>query len=292
MRIPIREQLALLILLASLISIAVISIAAWVSNRSFVLHRLEPRLALTASLKASQLASNLNLMLTTTDLISSRFVLQGALTRYNQGNNSAENWATASQDLEAIVSSHASVGTALLYQSVVFARNTDGTAGSNRLLNVTSDVLTSGEQQVLLPYACPSGAQAYLGRDASSCPYAYPPNLYPNLTYTTATVDGATVHQAMFNGDVIGPSAQSAILIGPWQVTDKFSLLSLTVPIINNTSTSDVLGFLSLVMDASLIRQVVDSSEFLDYTGEVLLVGPVDKTNRWPKGVLYSSKKG
>lgn len=58
MRVSIREQLALLILTASLISLAVVSIATWVSNHNFVLSIRSSRLAITASLKAAQLASN------------------------------------------------------------------------------------------------------------------------------------------------------------------------------------------------------------------------------------------
>jgi osomolarity two-component system sensor histidine kinase SLN1 len=37
MRIPIREQLGCLVLLASMIGLAVIGIATWVTNHSFVL---------------------------------------------------------------------------------------------------------------------------------------------------------------------------------------------------------------------------------------------------------------
>lgn len=58
MRVPIREQLALLILVASLISLAVVSIATWISNHNFVLSIRSSRLSITASLKAAQLSSN------------------------------------------------------------------------------------------------------------------------------------------------------------------------------------------------------------------------------------------
>lgn len=38
MRIPIREQLGCLVLLASMIGLAVIAIATWVTNHNFVLN--------------------------------------------------------------------------------------------------------------------------------------------------------------------------------------------------------------------------------------------------------------
>lgn len=60
MRIPIRIQLGGVILVSSLIGLAVISIAVWVTIHEFVLDLRASRLALTASLKAAQLATNLD----------------------------------------------------------------------------------------------------------------------------------------------------------------------------------------------------------------------------------------
>ena len=104
MRIPIREQLALLILLSALIGLAVISIATWISNHQFVLSICSSRLSLTASLKAAQLASNLDLMQTTATLLTTRIIIQGALERYNWfGNNTDSNWSSAKSDMQAAV---------------------------------------------------------------------------------------------------------------------------------------------------------------------------------------------
>ena len=102
MRIPIREQLLLLILLASLIGLAVLSVATWISNYQFVLNIRSSRLTLTASLKASQLASNLQIMQTAVGFLGSRSSAQHALERYNDdGNNTALNWATAIPDMQS-----------------------------------------------------------------------------------------------------------------------------------------------------------------------------------------------
>lgn len=104
MRIPIREQLALLILLSALIGLAVISIATWISNHHFVLSICASRLALTASLKAAQLASNLDLMQTTATFLTTRVIIQSALQRYNwYGNNTQSNWAAARSDMSAAI---------------------------------------------------------------------------------------------------------------------------------------------------------------------------------------------
>lgn len=104
MRIPIREQLALLILLSALIGLAVISIATWISNHEFVLSICSSRLSLTASLKAAQLASNLDLMQTTATFLTTRVIIQYALQRYNwYGNNTESNWFYAKSDMAAAV---------------------------------------------------------------------------------------------------------------------------------------------------------------------------------------------
>ena len=130
---------------------------------------------------------------------------------------------------------------------------------------------------------CPNGSHATLGMNASDCgglSYGYPPALYPNLTYATPDSASPTVEQtATYRGASIGPEGHSAILIGPWKVNNSFSLASITLPIINNTDRVDVLGYITAVMDARLISQVINSAEGLQDTGETLLVGPISPTN-------------
>lgn len=283
MRIPIREQLAGLFLLASLIGLGVISIATWIANHQFVLGVVRQRLMLTASLKAAELASNLNLMQTTADIISTRIVIQAALKAYNyDGDNSAANWEQPKVDMLGAINGQGSLGQSLLHQSIIFPKNADGPAGSRGLLNTTG---TNDAWQIKLPYNCANGSQALLGM--AGC--GYPPALYPNLTYAT-TADG-TQH-AIYDGVTIGPGAQDALLIGPYAVNSTFSLLSLTMPMINNTSAADVLAWLTVIMDARLIEQVVDSTEGLKQTGETLLIGPTNKSNIFPGDVWYSTNGG
>ncbi|KAK5170902.1 Histidine kinase osmosensor [Saxophila tyrrhenica] len=285
MRIPIREQLALLILLSSLIGLAVISIATWISNHHYVLSICKSRLALTASLKAGQLAANLALMQTTATFISTRVLIQAALNRYNEnGNNTANNWEDASADMMAAISA----GQGLLLQTVIMPKNASGPAGSAPVLSTTGPNALG----VQLPVNCPNGQPAMLGMNASDCggqSLGYPPQLYPALTYSSYDDDGRSVQQARYGDVVIGPQAQSALLLGPLIVNDTFSLVSITLPVINNTSAFDVLGWLSVTMDARLIEQVLDSAEGLGSTGETLLVGPVANENTFGNGITYQT---
>lgn len=78
----------------------------------------------------------------------------------------------------------------------------------------------------------------------------YPPSLYPNLTYTMATDVSnplnATSEQTEVNAfpDFLF-NTTSALLLGPLEINSTFSLLSITLPIINNTSNTDILGFMT-----------------------------------------------
>jgi len=284
MRIPIREQLAGLILLAAAIGLAVISIATWYTSHNFILEIRTTRLSLTASLKAAQIASNLALIQNSVQLVASRLVMQNALKRYNaQGNNTAANWASAQSDFNAAIAGPASgaVGQALMLQGKIFPRDANGPNGRYSVLNATSENL----ETILLPYKAPNGSDVYL----SDTDYGYPPELYPNLTYFSVPINNTySESRAIYNGQVL-QAPNSTLLLGPYAMNASFSLLSLTMPIINNTSAIDVLGWLTIVCDARLIGSVIGSAEGLGSTGLTLIVGPDNTTNHFPRGLLYSS---
>ncbi|KAI4731338.1 putative histidine kinase HHK5p [Aureobasidium sp. EXF-10728] len=284
MRIPIREQLAGLILLAAAIGLAVISIATWYTSHNFILEIRTTRLSLTASLKAAQIASNLALIQNSVQLVSSRIVMQNALKRYNlQGNNTAANWLSAQSDFSAAIAGPASgaVGQALMLQGKIFPRDANGPNGRYSVMNATSENLES----ILLPYKAPNGSDVYL----SDTDYGYPPELYPNLTYFSVPINNSySESRAVYNGEVL-QAPNSTLLLGPYSINTTFSLLSLTMPVINNTSAIDVLGWLTIVCDARLIGSVIGSAEGLGSTGLTLVVGPANTTNHFPKGLLYNS---
>ncbi|KAK3672775.1 Histidine kinase osmosensor [Recurvomyces mirabilis] len=288
MRISIRAQLGLLILLSSLIGLAVVSVATWVSNHNFVLSIRSSRLSLTAALKAAQLASNLNLMQTSANFITTRVLIQSALQRYNEGNNSESNWIRASGDMSDAVSGGSSVGQSLLLQSRVFPP--DGSQGTiASLLNTSS---SSMNNTIRLPYNCPDGKPVYLGDgNCGDLDLGYPPQLYPNLTYITEYYNSTTnIPEAKYGGQTLGPS--STMLMGPLILNDSSSLVSMTMPIVNNTSATDILGWITVVMDGSLIQSVLSSNEGLENTGETLLIGPAATSNMFPGGFLYNSNDG
>ncbi|KAF2450703.1 hypothetical protein P171DRAFT_451170 [Karstenula rhodostoma CBS 690.94] len=272
MRIPIREQLGCLVLLSSLIGLAVIAVATWITNHNFVLDVRSSALSLRASLKAAQVASSLLVMETTVRQTVSRLAIQSALQRYNDfGNNTIQNWARARDDLDAIFTGEGDARLAV--QAKLYPRNSSDIA----LVAMTKNTL----QGLHLPDAS-NGDTVFFGDNSS-----FIPELYPKFqTYPDRVNDSFVQWFAEYNGRAI--NADSFLVSGPYAANGSLSLLSITMPIINNTSSIDTLGWLTIVLDANLIQKVVNALEGLDESGLTILLGPNNSTNMFPDGVLYN----
>jgi osomolarity two-component system sensor histidine kinase SLN1 len=171
----------------------------------------------------------LDLIETTCKTISTRILIQSALKRYYAGNNTVENWTSSIADVQSALGSR---GYLSLYQSIIYSKNDE--AGIETLLNVTSDTVPD----ITLPYTYPNGSSVMLGDDG----LGYPPSLYPNLTYR-ATGNNGSASVYAFSDYILG--LDSALLLGPLKVNSSFSLVSLTLPIVNNTSNTDMMGFMT-----------------------------------------------
>jgi osomolarity two-component system sensor histidine kinase SLN1 len=119
-----------------------------------------------------------------------------------------------------------------LYQTILYSKN--GQGGNEALLNVTSETVPD----IILPYKLPNGSSVMLGDDG----LGYPPSLYPNITYVTSS-DNDSVTAYAFSDFALGLT--SRLLLGPLKVNSSFSLASLTLPVVNNTAATDVLGFMT-----------------------------------------------
>lgn len=159
------------------------------------------------------------------------------------------------------------------------------------LLNVTGDGAIG---KVVLPYTYDNGTQVFLGDPGPG----YPSFLYPNFTY----IDGPTnVSRIKYDANAPTNLSQyaeqeerilnydSVLIQGPLYLNETSSLISVTVAINNNTSRSDVLGWLTVVISAQLLYEVVSSPEGLASIGEVLVVGPFIDDNRFYQQVIGSS---
>lgn len=270
MRIAIREQLALLVLFSVLVALAIVSVPTWLYVNQHIANTLRNGLALTASLKASRITSELELIQTSCYTISSRVLLQTALQDfYSRGD---ANWDGAIRDLSSALSVGTSTG---LLQARLYSRNETGP--STGLLNVTAQNVP----EIVLPYDNPDGSKATL----SGTEYGYPPMLYPNITY----VDLGYNNTIRPNTTAIGAEAypqvrisrDGGLLLGPLVLNATTALLSVSVPI-RDIDDNFILGYMTVVALASSIIGVRDSREGLDDSGMVLIIGPDTAWNRFP----------
>ncbi|KAI1056587.1 hypothetical protein LB507_002648 [Fusarium sp. FIESC RH6] len=273
MRIAIREQLAALVLLAVLISLAIVSIPTWIYVNSFVVDIEREGLQLTASLKASRISAELDLVETIAMTISSRILVQTALTNHYDSIDDAD-WADAREDLASALSSSTNSG---LLQIRLYSRNGTGAPGGV-LLNVTSLSVPT----ITLPYKDSSGTDVVLGDSE----LGYPPSLFPNLTFVDLgrpnSLRNNTTAFAAEAFDDVRIARDGGLLLGPLVLNESASLLSVTIPVRDNNDTF-ILGYMSVVTLAQSLTAVQESREGLGETGSVLLIGPTDRSNRFNK---------
>ncbi|KAI3398426.1 hypothetical protein diail_9246 [Diaporthe ilicicola] len=271
MRIAIREQLATLVTLVVLIGLAIVSVPTWIFVNNFVIQVQSSGLALTASLKATRIASEVQLIQTTCSTISTRILIQQSLESYYAGNTTDSNWVSAAEDFQSALGS----GAGNLYQVKVFSRNTTGP--SSGLFNATGRTTP----RIELPYETSNGIQPILGDQDGG----FPPSLYPNITYSDTGVPSSsspsTNRFAAYAFSGVQLNQDNGLLLGPLMVNETFALLSLTIPIrsISQTQTGSILGYMTVVASGSPLVNVTSSREGLGDTGVVLIVGPSAESN-------------
>ncbi|ORY59511.1 uncharacterized protein BCR38DRAFT_58656 [Pseudomassariella vexata] len=282
MRVAIREQLAALVLVAVLVALAILSIPTWIYVNNFVVKVESGGLALTASLKAAQISSQIELIQTTSKSIATRLLIQASLRSYYEGNGTGANWTEAANDLRsALNAGNAGSSSANLLQTRLYSRNETG-ASDGGLLNVTGSGIR--EENILLPYVAPNGSEVFL----SDTDFGYPPSLYPNITYVPSSdpdpLDGnITIPIPRPFPDIRIDSSVGGLILGPLVINASYALMSLTVPIRDNGNTLAVLGFMTLVTEATSLLHITNSREGLGNTGIVLLIGPDTDWNRFSK---------
>ncbi|KAL0942219.1 osomolarity two-component sensor histidine kinase sln1 [Colletotrichum truncatum] len=270
-RIAIREQLAFLVVIAVLVGLMILSVPVWIYVNQFVAQVEGRELALTASLKASRISAEVELVQTSCITISSRILIQNSLFSFYDGNNTMENWASAKGDLDSALSVGSLTG---LLQGRIYSRNTTG--NSFGLVNVTGEKVP----EIRLPWSA-SGNPAYL----SDTPEGYPPDLYPNITYE----DLGRQNQFRNNTRAFAANAfpgvristNGGLLLGPLVINETAALMSITIPIRYNQQQDFIIGYMTLVGLANSLTNIRNSREGLGETGLVLLVGPVNQSNRF-----------
>ncbi|KAL2264889.1 hypothetical protein VTJ83DRAFT_7399 [Remersonia thermophila] len=289
MRIAIREQLAAVVVLAVGVALTIVSIPTWAFVNNFVVGVSKDALLLTASLKAARVTSELNLIQTACQTISSRVTLQDALESFYSNNTTTDTpeFEKAKQDLESALGGS---GFSELLQARLYSRNP--TENNTALLSING-IGSNVEGSILLPYLTPDGAHAVLGEPN----YGFPPWLYPNITYkpnpenTTAYKNSLAYSAEIFPGvELGGRGFRSGVLLGPYIVNSTFSLMSLTIPVRKLRNRNVTLGYLTVVANTQALVNVQQSTEGLGRTGRVLFIGSVNPWNHFNTDAPASRK--
>jgi osomolarity two-component system sensor histidine kinase SLN1 len=204
---------------------------------------------------------------------ANRLSPQSALERFYAGNYSSETWGRTIEDYDAVFSGDAQTRVAI--QAQIYQANSTSYSIFNRTAYTVADVV--------LPYLTPDGRNATMGDPV----HGFIPELYPKFDIEVIKVnDSFNSYKGHYNGRLVDNT--SYLLSGPYRVNSTLSLVSITLPIINNTSNIETLGWLTTVLDANLITSVVNALEGLDKTGLAMLLGPSNVTNNFPPGYLYN----
>jgi osomolarity two-component system sensor histidine kinase SLN1 len=206
----------------------VLALATWFQNYSFIMDIRLSQLSLTASLKAAQIAANILLFESLVASISTRVLIQHALARFSNGNDTDQNWVRTVSELTGAMGAGQS---ALLLQSIIFPSFDNGTANVHGLVNVTGAGI-----EIKLPITYPNGSDVYLGHPG----IGYPSELYPNLTYSPYEGNYSVNHSTTY---YLGKplTTKTVLLIGPYTVNQSFSMFSVMMPIVAN-NTTDLIG--------------------------------------------------
>lgn len=246
MRLAVRHQLSALLIVSTSIGLTTLAVATWLANHDFVLKVARDGMETAASTKAVGIAIGLDLMYSLCLYLTASATLQTALDRYNQGfDTKPESWDAVTADMTAALSSVGSLRHAPGVQLQLRSRWIDGPLGTASMLNITGN----GNSGIELPYNHPNGTPVYLGEGGTigeELTLGYPASLYPNLTILKTDDNPLTANYlATYNGMVLGFG--SNLVLGPMAINESFSLLSMTLPVIENNSYNNVLGWLTVV---------------------------------------------
>jgi len=167
-----------------------------------------------------------------------------------------------------------------------------GLGGRLGLLNVTGD----NANGVMLPPDLANGNVTYPMLLANSSA-AYYAEADANLTKGLPVKDGFPHRlypflqgsQELAPNNVFTPEdiySKRGLLLGPMRVSESLYILSFTIPVINNTSEATLLGFLTVILNAGAILDIVQDTRGLGSTGQTILVGPATPNNKWTDPTL------
>ncbi|KAF3935031.1 hypothetical protein ABW20_dc0104663 [Dactylellina cionopaga] len=268
MHIGIRNQLSAFVLVVSLTSLGVLAIVTWFNNQSLVTDLRRSRLSLISSLKADQIASDINLLESAVTNVASRAQILNAIKRYTGEstggvrNTSYANWNTSLIDTSLVLSAQLALQHVTVYSADF----------KTVYLNVTSEGV--------LPASTPGFVEIF---DATGNRVGYNSQLghpgFPDELFPTTPPNGN-------------------LMLGPVRslTNDSAHIASITSPIYNNTTAAvidkSILGYVTVVCSVFNMENTLSDYGDLGRTYKYFLLGPMNsnmagKDGGWPGNISW-----
>ncbi|EPS40409.1 hypothetical protein H072_5764 [Dactylellina haptotyla CBS 200.50] len=287
LRIKIRNQLSFLVAVFTLTAIGALAGISWRNNLGFIKDSATTRLSITADLKRAQIFQAIETLETLASSVATRSAPISLLNRYYRNNITDSSWQYSAQD----------TGTALSAQRFYVAATLYNANLTEAILNITANPPGN------LDFGSPINGNETIGllADDSGIPQAanwnghegLPDSLfvefpayvaYPRLSETymmlyqfryprSSNISNTPPEKlALFDSESI--ENRQSLLLGPVQVNSSYYMISFTVPVHNNTGNRALLGFWTVLLDAKLLVDIVNTTQGMGGTGQSLLVGP------------------
>ncbi|KAK6496556.1 Histidine kinase [Arthrobotrys musiformis] len=266
LRVKIRNQLSFLVAIFTLTAVGALAGISWRNNLGFIKDSATTRLSMTADLKRAQMVQAIETLEGLASSIATRSAPISLLTRWLNGTMTSSYWGFAALDIASALSAQRFYVAATLYNANL----------TQALLNITANPPNdrdfndaTNKKDALGVYTDDSGQAQSANWDGHE---GFPDELYPRASEISKT---SAEKLEFFNQEFI--ENHQSLLLGPVQVNSSYYMISFTVPVHN--SSRSLIGFWTILLDAQLLVDIVNTTQGMGDTGQTLLVGPNTITN-------------
>ncbi|KAK6340469.1 Histidine kinase [Orbilia blumenaviensis] len=266
LRVKIRNQLSFLVAIFTLTAVGALAGISWRNNLGFIKDSATTRLSMIADLKRAQMVQAIETLEGLASSIATRSAPISLLTRWMNGTMTPTYWGFAASDTASALSAQRFYVAATLYNANL----------TQALLNITANPPgnrdfndAKNKKDALGVYTDESGQAQSANWDGHE---GFPDELYPRASIISNT---SAEKLELFNQAFI--ENHQSLLLGPVQVNSSYYMISFTVPVHN--STRNLIGFWTILLDAQLLVDIVNTTQGMGDTGQTLLVGPNTITN-------------
>lgn len=221
---------------------------------------------MTADLKRAQMVQAIETLEGLASSIATRSAPISLLSRWLNGTMTQTYWGYAASDTASALSAQRFYVAATLYNANL----------TQALLNITANPPgdrgfndAKNKKDALGVFTDESGETQSANWDGHE---GFPDELYPRASVISNT---SAEKLMLFNQEFI--ESHQSLLLGPVQVNSSYYMISFTVPVHN--STRNLIGFWTILLDAQLLVDIVNTTQGMGNTGQTLLIGPNTITN-------------